>query len=139
MDAARVRGVGKAKGRPRRAAVRKTSMQPITVAIGTRNRGDTIARTIRTILASTHTAWRLHVVDQSDDHRTAHAVEPFRADPRIRYLRTPTIGLAIARNLGIRAATTELVAITDDDCDVAPEWLSELEAAFAEPRIGLVF
>jgi GT2 family glycosyltransferase len=115
-------------------------MEAITVAIGTRNRGDSIVRTIRSILASDHPAWQVRIVDQSDDGRTATAVAPFLRDPRIRLRRSATVGLAAARNLAIRDADTELVAITDDDCEVATDWLTELVAAFAsDARIGLVF
>ena len=115
-------------------------MQPMTVVIGTRNHGDSIARTVAAIVASDHPDWRLHVVDQSDDDRTAHAMAPFLGDRRIHYRRSGTVGLSLARNLGIAEATTELVAVTDDDCEVAPDWLAEIDRAFAlDPRIGLVF
>ena len=115
-------------------------MEAITVAIGTRNRGDSIVRTIRSILASDHPAWAIRIVDQSDDDRTAAAVAPFLADPRIRLRRSPTVGIAVARNLAVADAASELVAVTDDDCEVAADWLTELCAAFArDARIGIVF
>jgi len=43
-------------------------------------------------------------------------------------------GTGAARNLGWRAARAPLIAFTDDDCEVAPEWLSTLiEAARRHP------
>jgi len=115
-------------------------MQVMTVAIGTRNRGDSIVRTVRTILACDHPAWELRIVDQSDDERTAEALAPFLEHPRIRYRRSRTVGIATARNLAVAEAPSELIAITDDDCEMAADWLREVEAAFAlDARIGLVF
>lgn len=115
-------------------------MEAITVAIGTRNRGDIIVRTVRSILASDHAAWELRIADQSDDERTAKAVAPFLQDPRIRYRRSRTVGVATARNLAVAKSESELIAITDDDCEVATDWLAELAAAFSlDARIGVVF
>jgi GT2 family glycosyltransferase len=115
-------------------------MQAMTVAIGTRNRGDGIVRTVRSILASEHASWELRIVDQSDDERTARALAPFLADPRIRYRRSRAVGVAAARNLAAADGAGELVAITDDDCEVSADWLRELEAAFApDERIAIVF
>jgi len=115
-------------------------MQAMTVAIATRNRGDSILRPVRSLLASDHGSWQLHIVDQSDDERTAKALAPFLHDPRIHYRHSQTVGVAIARNLALGDAESDLVAITDDDCEVAADWLRELEAAFAlDPRIAVVF
>jgi glycosyltransferase involved in cell wall biosynthesis len=39
-----------------------------------------------------------------------------------RLLRTPGLGLASARNVGLDAATGEIVCFTDDDCEPDPGW-----------------
>jgi glycosyltransferase involved in cell wall biosynthesis len=115
-------------------------MQAMSVAIGTRNRGDTIVRDIRSILACHHRSWELCIVDQSDDELTAEALVPLLEDRRIRYQRSRTVGIATARNLAVAEARSELIAYTDDDCEVAADWLQELEAAFAvDGRVGIVF
>jgi GT2 family glycosyltransferase len=52
------------------------------------------------------------------------------ADAAVRVLRLdPGRGPAAARNVGWRAADTELVAFTDDDCLPAPDWVAALLAA----------
>ena len=115
-------------------------MQPMTVVIGTRNRGDSIVRTVATIVGCDHPSWALHIVDQSDDERTARAIAPFLSDRRIHYRRSATVGVATARNIAVAEAPTELVAMTDDDCEVAPDWLAEIDRAFAlDSNIGIVF
>ncbi|MDY6937197.1 MAG: glycosyltransferase [Cyanobacteriota bacterium] len=43
-----------------------------------------------------------------------------------------------ARNVGIRAATADLLAFADADCRPQPHWLEALVAPFSAPEIGLV-
>ena len=44
-------------------------------------------------------------------------------------------GLNAARNAGIRAASGDLVAFTDDDCEPAPTWLRELIEPMRDPTV----
>ena len=113
---------------------------PITVVIATRDRGDRVVNAVASVRANDYANWELIVVDQSRDDRTEAALRRFSSDRRIRYLRSPTRGVSHGRNLGIRQARSELVAITDDDCEVSAGWLRELAAAFAsDERVGIVF
>lgn len=115
-------------------------MPSVTVVISTRERGDRIVQTIRTIQANTHADFELRVVDQSTVDDTEAAVRESLTDPRIRYIRSATTGVSTGRNIGIAGAQSELIAITDDDCEVPATWLQEFVAAFAvDPRIGIVF
>ena len=43
-----------------------------------------------------------------------------------------------ARNTGIRAATSEIIAFTDADCRPQPGWLSSLIAPFVKPEVVIV-
>jgi glycosyltransferase involved in cell wall biosynthesis len=43
-----------------------------------------------------------------------------------------------ARNTGIRAAQTPIVAFTDADCRPQPDWLAQLVQPFADETIGMV-
>lgn len=114
--------------------------RPITALICTRNRGASIEITLRSILENTHPNFTLVIVDQSTNDETRAAVEPFLADPRVCYLRSETKGLGRARNIGLGHAQTEIVAMTDDDCEVPPEWLERIGEAFeAHPTAAVVF
>jgi len=112
----------------------------ITVLICTRNRGDSIQATIMSILDNTHTRFELLIVDQSTNTCTAQAVGALSHDPRIRYVNTNTQGLSIARNIGIALSRSDLVIMTDDDCEVAPDWIDQMAAPFLQhPHVGIVF
>jgi GT2 family glycosyltransferase len=113
----------------------------ITAVICTRNRGPAVVRTLRSILRNDYPSFRLVVVDQSDDDRTAHALQPFVDGSGVTYLKMAPHGLAAGRNRGIEAApTSRYIAMTDDDCEVSANWLSAMVSAFElDARIGLVF
>ena len=44
-------------------------------------------------------------------------------------------GLSGARNSGVRHATGDVVAFLDDDARAAPDWLEQLLAPYADPRV----
>jgi O-antigen biosynthesis protein len=65
------------------------------------------------------------VVDGSTDRTAAIA-----AEYDVRLISTPNRGLSHARNIGMEAATGEIVAYLDDDAYPDPHWLTYLAAAF---------
>jgi glycosyltransferase involved in cell wall biosynthesis len=110
----------------------------VSVVVPTRNRPGDVAECVRTVLACTGPAFELAVVDQSDGDDTARALAVF-SDPRLRLIRSPGQGASAGRNHGIANTTAPLIALTDDDCRVPPDWLEKLEAAFAaDPALALL-
>lgn len=109
------------------------------VILATRNRPEGAVRAVRSILCSA-VPLELIVIDQSDDSLTTESLESFASDPRLAVVKSTEIGLARARNMGWRRTSAELLAFTDDDCEVCPGWLEGLATALAhDERIGLVF
>ena len=84
----------------------------------------------RSILASDRLA-ELIVVDQSDGTETGDALAGI-PDPRLRYVRTETRGVTAGRNLGMELSRGDIIAFTDDDCRVSPDWVSRLVGIFAD-------
>jgi glycosyltransferase involved in cell wall biosynthesis len=84
--------------------------------------------------------WELIVVDNGDSGATRDAVErrASRGDLPLRYVAEPRRGLSRARNTGVASARHPIVAFTDDDCRVAPNWLAEIAAAFSNSDIGVL-
>jgi GT2 family glycosyltransferase len=56
----------------------------------------------------------------------------------IRLIHQPNRGLSEARNVGIRAATGEIVAFTDADCMADADWLTHLVARFQSSEFAAV-
>src|SRR5262249_61035732 len=53
-----------------------------------------------------------------------------RRHPRVRLIEVPNGGLSAARNVGLAEATGEIVAYTDADTRVDPDWLTFLVQPF---------
>jgi len=111
---------------------------PATVIIPTRGRAELVQAAIEAVKASEYPAERLRliVVDNvPTDQLTERAVtRAARSDPRVSYMRCDTPGSSSARNAGIEAADSELVAMIDDDVTVDRHWLAELVLALSTNR-----
>lgn len=111
----------------------------MTALVCTRGRGALVANTVRGILASDYPGFELHVIDQSTDGESEAALAEHKSDPRFHYTRSSTTGLSRARNMGFSRARPGIIAMTDDDCVVPPDWLHSMAAAFASSsRIAVV-
>ena len=114
------------------------STEPLTVVIPTRGDPEGLRRTLGSVLAGDHPALTVLVVDQApQDDRTRLAVAAL-ADPRVYYLRESGRGTSAARNRGLVAATTDLVAFTDDATVVDAGWARRIAGALAEPGVAAV-
>lgn len=112
----------------------------VTVVVGTRNRGPLVADTVKSILSSERIDVELIVIDQSDEDTSQHAVEALGADDRLDFRRSDTVGVSLARNIGIRSATSRIVLITDDDVVVEPDWARTFhDAMMAAPDVAVGF
>ena len=113
---------------------------PVTVVVSTRNRSEYILKTVQSILLNDYPSFEVLVIDQSENDLTEAILRPLLGDPRFRYLRSPTKGLSVGRNLAISATQSQFIAITDDDCEVPTHWIRELVSSFAvDHRIGIIF
>lgn len=107
-------------------------MPSVAVVIPVKNGETTIARTVRAVLAQTLPPAEVVVVDNGSTDGTAAAAE--EAGARVIHEAKP--GSYAARNAGLAATTSELVAFTDDDCMPADDWLERLVAPFADPGVA---
>ncbi len=112
---------------------------PLTISVNvpTRNRAAHAAECVASLLATSGFD-ELILIDQSDGTATQEALSAI-GDPRFRYVRTPTRGVTIARNIGIELSTGAIVACTDDDCRVAPDWAASIASIFmGDPEVAVV-
>src|SRR5262249_59818429 len=100
----------------------------VSVVVCTRDRPEALARCLASLRSSRARPRELLVVDNASSGDGTQRV--VAGIPGVRYLREPRPGLAIARNTGVRATTGALVAFTDDDVVVDPNWLSHLARPF---------
>jgi glycosyltransferase involved in cell wall biosynthesis len=101
----------------------------ISVVMPTRNRREYLERAVGSVLNQRHHELELVVVDDGSTDDTADFLATV-TDPRVRVLRTPGAGQTAARNIGIDAATGEVVTYLDDDNQMHPGWLHAVAWAF---------
>jgi GT2 family glycosyltransferase len=113
----------------------------ISIVVGTRDRPDSLARTLESLSGQHRVDFEVVVVDQSGDGRTRQVVERIaRSDGRFSYLHLETPGLSRAYNVGIRSSSAPLLGFTDDDCVAPPDWLDSIHSAFAsDPEVVLLY
>lgn len=113
-----------------------TTAEELSVIVCTRDRPDDLAQCLRALAAQSAPVREIIVVDNSSG-RSAQPVAAQHA--RVRYVHEPRPGLSVARNAGLAACASELIAFTDDDVEVHPDWSRELVRAFQEaPQADVV-
>jgi O-antigen biosynthesis protein len=108
------------------------------VVVATRDRAQSLALTLDTLLAQDYRRYEIVVVDNAPS--TAETAElvagRYRDSGRVRYLREDRPGLGHAHNCGVADADAEIVAFTDDDVIADPHWLGALVTNFADDAVG---
>ena len=114
----------------------------VTIAICTWNRSESLRRTLEQFTrleADAGCSWELLVVNNNSTDGTDAVVESFGSRLPVRLLHESQAGQSYARNLAIREARGRVIAWTDDDVLVEPDWLTALMKAFAEFDADWVF
>lgn len=121
----------------RRLADRVAStVEGVSVLVCTRGRAELLADALSSIDVALSPRDELLVVESGGSH-AAPAVAALTS--AVRHLGAPRPGKSRQLNQGLRAATRPVVVMTDDDCRVAPGWVTAMAAPFADPAVGVVF
>jgi glycosyltransferase involved in cell wall biosynthesis len=100
----------------------------ISVVICAYNAERTMAACLESLRGLRYPHYEVIVVNDGSTDRTLEIARQF---PQARVLSQENMGLSAARNVGIDAATGEIVAFTDSDCVVDPDWLTYLAYSFS--------
>ena len=115
-----------------------TELPTCDVVIPARNAERYIIDAIQSILCQSHAASQILVVNDRSTDGTASAAAAFGS--RVQILEGKGRGAGIARNLGVRHSTSELVAFLDADDVCHPDRLKlQAEALHNEPQAAMVF
>lgn len=115
-----------------------TKLPTFTVIIPTYNRPEALRACLESFTRLDYPAgaWELIVVNDGGELSFTAVDEALAAQLPLQLLTVPHAGPAAARNSGAKRATGELLAFTDDDCQVTPDWLRVFAAGFADGRWG---
>jgi GT2 family glycosyltransferase len=116
-------------------------LPPVSVIVPTAGRPEALEKCLRSLRALRYPDFDVLVVDNRPaDPATRRLVEGIRRqDDRIQYIAELRPGSSVARNAGIAQARADLVAFTDDDVTVEPDWLDWLVAPMlSDPAVDVV-
>lgn len=102
----------------------------ITLIIPSFNRADLIGDTIRSALSQTLQFAEIIVVDDASTDSTIEILKEFGS--RITVIRSEKAGVQVARNKGVRAATTPYITLCDSDDLLNPNFVEIISKWFAE-------
>lgn len=107
-------------------------MSKVSVIIPAYNAAAFAAGALDSVLAQTWQDFEAIVVDDGSKDDTAKVVQPYLADPRVRYIFQHNRGLAAARNTGAKASTGAYLAFLDADDFLAPTAVATMHQRFEE-------
>lgn len=114
----------------------------VSVLICTYQRHTLLAQSLQALVCATTAPPNQVVVVNGGDAQADAVVQRFvaaRAGVQVQLVNTTNKNLAASRNVGLPHCTGEIVAMTDDDAEVAPDWVTQLRRAFAQhPEAGAV-
>lgn len=116
----------------------------ISIVVSTYNRAALLEPALRALLddqVAGDVVYEVIFVDNNSSDSTRDVLESFAAegDPRFRHLFEARQGVSNGRNAGIRASSAPIIAFTDDDIRVAPNWVATIKRLFDEhPEIDCV-
>jgi O-antigen biosynthesis protein len=107
---------------------------PVTIIVATCDRPDPLRRCLRSLerLRTDRPVQRVVVDNRPSTGAAAAVVRDF---PGVELVLEPRPGSAYARNAGIAVAHGAIIAMTDDDMEVAPDWLERLLEPFARADV----
>lgn len=115
---------------------RTDEMPFVSVVIPTLNRRHNLRNCLTSLINMNYpiSKFEIIVVDNGCTDGTERLLE--REFPEVRIILEKRKGVAFARNTGSKHAKGLIIAYTDDDCIVDPNWLRSLVSGFTMQRIG---
>jgi glycosyltransferase involved in cell wall biosynthesis len=107
----------------------------ISVVVCTRDRPLALRRCLESMQLLRYENFEVLIVDNASRCSETRLLV---AETSFRYLREDRPGLDWARNRGLHAAVNEVVAYTDDDVRVDPNWLNGIATGFRDSQVACV-
>jgi glucosyl-dolichyl phosphate glucuronosyltransferase len=120
-----------------------TDPYDVTAVISTYNRSEMLDAALESVLSQQSRGMRYEVivVDNNSSDSTREVVERRISEGRqnLRYLFEHRQGSSYARNAGIAAARSDIIAFADDDVRVGAEWIATIKQTFDDnPEVDCV-
>jgi glycosyltransferase involved in cell wall biosynthesis len=109
----------------------------ISLCITTFNEEKSINRLIESLLNQTRLPDELIIVDGGSTDKTLEAISSFQFPFSSKIIKLKNCKRAKGRNIGIRAAKNEIIAITDAGCVAHKDWLEKITEPFKNESVDI--
>jgi len=109
----------------------------ISVVVCTKDRPDDLRKCLASLKKLSPPPHEILLVDNNDATSDQVRLMATRF-PLIRYIREQKPGLSVARNTAIRHARGQMILFTDDDVQVDPHWVGQIQRNFDDPALWAV-
>lgn len=111
-----------------------------SLVLATVGRKDTVVRVLQSLVEQSYvmSAVEIIIVDQNRSTLLDDVIEKFSELLNLIHIRSPVLGLALNRNLGLEKASGEVVGFPDDDCEYPPDLLSKVDTLLLRDNVELV-
>ncbi len=111
----------------------ENDLPAVSLIICTRNRAPFLQKCLLALQQLNYPPSEVIIVDNApEDDSTRELVA---LPPGICYIKESRKGLDYARNCGVGAASSPVIAFTDDDVELHPEWIWRMARAFKDPEV----
>jgi glycosyltransferase involved in cell wall biosynthesis len=110
----------------------------IAVVVSVFNEESTIGLLLKSLLAQTRKPDEIIIVDGGSCDKTCEIIKNFQLSENVIHLLEVKSTRAEARNIGVSAAKSEIIATTDAGCVAEKHWLERLCKPFASASVDLV-
>ncbi|MES2978752.1 MAG: glycosyltransferase [Pseudomonadota bacterium] len=107
-----------------------------SIVINTYNRAHTIEDTLQSLKYLRYPSFEVLVVNGPSTDATEEILKRYRDD--IIHLNCSEANLSVSRNIGISAASGDVVCFIDDDAIPEPNWLDMIATGYTSPEVGAV-
>lgn len=109
----------------------------VSIVIPVYNRPAEIAECLASLQSLDYPEDKVEVIVVDDASRDQTVAKVRRFDVRL-IVQPNNMGQSAARNVGVAAASGEIIAFLDSDCIAEKGWLRELVPYFQDPRVALI-
>ena len=119
----------------------KQKHRRVSVLICTYQRHELLGRALRALIEGTEDKPDEVVVVNGGDEQADQVVNGYmgRQGVQVKLVKTANVNLAASRNVGLPHCTGDIIAMTDDDAEVFPDWVAQMKRAHANhPEAGAI-
>ena len=110
----------------------------VSVILTVLNEGDSVRGVLESLCKQTRLPDEVVIADGGSRDQTLAVLREYERRLPLRIVSAPGSNISQGRNAAIRAASGDIVAVTDAGVRCRPDWLARLAAPFADPAIMLV-